>query len=504
MKVIRKVISEVVDVNPRTPPDILSDLKRVVDFVPMVQLSEKGYVTPNGSRPMGEVLKGYTYFENGDVLVAKITPCMENGKAAFVHNLPHQIGFGSTEFHVLRPGDSIEGRYLFYMIWNSEFRNEAERHMTGSAGQKRVPKSFFDRFEIPLPPLSEQKRIADILDKADAIRRKRQEFLDVIATSYKSLFVSMFGDPVENHRGYVVKKIADVATRISKGESPKWQGFEYQDSGVQFITSENVRWGYLDTSTPKFIPHAFHAKIERSQLAKDDLLINLVGASVGRAALVPETELPANVNQAVAVISLDRKQVLPSFLLHQLLNDRFQRVLLGNVVESARANISLTNIRETIVLVPDIEKQLAWDKIVRSNARLTDSLHACLGTVCGTLQLPRPTSIQRGVVIHAAWPAQRRSNSPGKSDRLSDARRRGLQQACDQFRSGGFIVLMCIAWTSLFHAIFLRDRKKPFHKTQKGRYIKIDGDFKAWELSHCLDEHFGVPPQRSEITCDSW
>lgn len=197
MKVIRKVISEVVDVNPRTPPEIFSDLKRVVDFVPMVQLSEKGHVTPNGSRPVGEVLKGYTYFENGDVLVAKITPCMENGKAAFVHNLPHQIGFGSTEFHVLRPGDSIEGRYLFYMIWNSEFRNEAERHMTGSAGQKRVPKSFFDRFEIPLPPLSEQKRIADILDKADAIRRKRQEAVNVFTPLIMACFRDCFGSSPE-------------------------------------------------------------------------------------------------------------------------------------------------------------------------------------------------------------------------------------------------------------------------------------------------------------------
>lgn len=234
-------------------------------------------------------------------------------------------------------------------------------------------KGRFSKIEIPLPPLSEQNRIADILDKADAIRRKRQQVLDLIPTSYKSLFLSMFGDPVENHRGLRIKTIADLATRISKGESPKWQGFDYQDDGVQFITSENVRWGNLDTSTPKYISHAFHTKLERSQLAKDDLLINLVGASVGRAAIVPEIELPANVNQAVAVVSLDRKQMLPSFLLHQLLNDSVQRVLLGNVVESARANISLANIRDTTVLVPDMKEQLAWDKVVRGTAKLTDS-----------------------------------------------------------------------------------------------------------------------------------
>jgi len=196
MSVVKKPISHVVDVNPRIPTEIASDGRREVDFVPMAQLSEQGYVTPNVSCPLADVLKGYTYFENGDVIVAKITPCMENGKAAFVDNLPHKIGFGSTEFHVLRPRESVDGRYLFYMVWNPEFRKEAESDMTGSAGQKRVPKAFFDRFEIPLPPLSEQKRIADILDKADAIRRKRQEAVE----SLKAMRQAALYDTVLNSK----------------------------------------------------------------------------------------------------------------------------------------------------------------------------------------------------------------------------------------------------------------------------------------------------------------
>ena len=166
-----KRISEVVEVNPRLPTELAKQQDRLVDFIPMAQLSEQGFVETNESRLLGDVLKGYTYFANGDVIVAKITPCMENGKAAFIDNLPHGIAFGSTEFHVLRPTPDVDGRYLFYMIWNPVFRCQAEGNMTGSAGQKRVPVKFFDRFSIPVPPLKEQRRIASILHKSDTIRR---------------------------------------------------------------------------------------------------------------------------------------------------------------------------------------------------------------------------------------------------------------------------------------------------------------------------------------------
>lgn len=190
----RVPISEVCAINPRLPAGVSSQVNREVDFLPMANLGEDGRISVNGSRRLGDVLKGYTYFENGDVIVAKITPCLENGKAAYVSGLPHGIGFGSTEFHVLRPHPCVDARFLFHMIWTPMFRHEAERNMTGTAGQQRVPSNFFGRFEIPLPPLSEQTRIADILDKADAIRRKRRESRDAIQNLWKSLFDRWFGN----------------------------------------------------------------------------------------------------------------------------------------------------------------------------------------------------------------------------------------------------------------------------------------------------------------------
>ena len=166
----KQPIGDLAVVNPRISTELTKDPTRPVSFVPMAQLSELGKLEPGETRPICEVQKAYTYFENGDVIVAKITPCMENGKAAFVENLPHKIGFGSTEFHVLRPSKSVLGKYLFYMVWNPFFRYEAEGSMTGSAGQKRVPTKFFERFQIPVPSLDEQRRIVETLDTIFIIR----------------------------------------------------------------------------------------------------------------------------------------------------------------------------------------------------------------------------------------------------------------------------------------------------------------------------------------------
>lgn len=136
-------LDDVAEINPRAPKHLADDDH--VAFVPMLAVSEDGSLGEHGTRPYLEVKKGYTYFERGDILVAKITPCFENGKAALVDNLAEQVGFGSTEFHVLRPGPDLDGRYLFYMLWNETFRAVATGGMTGSAGQKRVPSELLRR-----------------------------------------------------------------------------------------------------------------------------------------------------------------------------------------------------------------------------------------------------------------------------------------------------------------------------------------------------------------------
>jgi type I restriction enzyme S subunit len=149
----------VAEVNPRTQKDDLDD-NTLASFVPMKCVeAESGRFAPPENKKVGEVKKGYTPMRDGDVIFAKVTPCMENGKAAVVRGLTNGIGFGSTEFYALRPKDNLVSEFLFYYIIQQGFRREAERHMTGAVGLRRVPKIFIEEHDIPLPPLSEQRRI---------------------------------------------------------------------------------------------------------------------------------------------------------------------------------------------------------------------------------------------------------------------------------------------------------------------------------------------------------
>lgn len=159
------LLSEVVDFNPRFGKDEL-DGDSLASFIPMRSVEEEsGRYEPLGDRKVSEVSKGYTPFRDGDVIFAKVTPCMENGKAAVLKGLTNGIGFGSTEFFVLRPKDSLDAHYLFHFILQQNFRREAARNMTGAVGLRRVPKSWLEQQMIPLPPRPKQRRIVAEIEK---------------------------------------------------------------------------------------------------------------------------------------------------------------------------------------------------------------------------------------------------------------------------------------------------------------------------------------------------
>lgn len=258
-----------------------------------------------------------------------------------------------------QPNEKVDRNYLFYFLKQEKLFRFIDGLSQRTAGQSGVDMEALKAYPLLLPPLDEQKRIAAILDKADAIRRKRKQAIDLADDFLRSVFLDMFGDPVTNPKGWEVKAIEELSIRVTKGESPKWQGFEYCTSGVRFITSENVLWGKLDNRV-KYIPKAFHEKLKRSQVQHGDLLINLVGASVGRACLADIEDKPANINQAVAVTTFNQTEIISELALIQVLLPSVQRVLLGNAVDAARANVSLKNIRELKLVAPPMDLQLKY------------------------------------------------------------------------------------------------------------------------------------------------
>lgn len=177
-------LKDICTFNPKTPA-LVDSLE--VSFVPMPKIGERGEFDPSEIKEYREVKKGFTNFQNGDVLFAKITPCMENGKGAVARALKNGYGFGSTEFHVLRPDcNKVTSKWLYYLTSWSEFRKVAESNMTGSAGQKRVPKTFLENYEVELPELQKQKEMIDVLECVDKLIARREEQLAKLDQLVKS------------------------------------------------------------------------------------------------------------------------------------------------------------------------------------------------------------------------------------------------------------------------------------------------------------------------------
>ena len=171
-----KLLKDVCQINPKKDNYIANIKDFLVSFVPMSAVSESGEIDTTIIKCYDEVKKGFTSFIEDDVLFAKITPCMENGKGAIAKKLKNSVGFGSTEFHVLRPlKDKSNSAWIYYLTSFSHFRKEAEIKMTGSAGQRRVPASFLENYKIALPPLELQNKFANFVRGTD--KSKYSSFL---------------------------------------------------------------------------------------------------------------------------------------------------------------------------------------------------------------------------------------------------------------------------------------------------------------------------------------
>jgi len=179
-------LDNIVDLNPKLDKSQFDDEMKI-SFVPMPAVeAESGQIDVAEIKIFAAVKKGYTAFQENDVLFAKITPCMENGKMAIVPRVVNNVGFGSTEFHVLRSYSGISPKYIYYYVSSKLFRAEAEHNMTGAVGQRRVTAPWFGRTEIPLPPKNEQHRI---VAKIEQLFSELDKGIENLKTARKQLKV---------------------------------------------------------------------------------------------------------------------------------------------------------------------------------------------------------------------------------------------------------------------------------------------------------------------------
>ena len=187
-------LGSICNINPKKSLDSRLVSGAVVSFVPMPAVTEHGEIDATAIKEYDEVKTGFTYFAENDVLFAKINPCMENGKGAVAKGLHNGIGFGSTEFHVLRPISGKSDPYWIYTLTAfSQFRMDAASNMTGSAGQRRVPASFLENYRVSLPPIALQEQFAAFVEQTDKSKFAVQQSIDQLETLKKSLMQQYFG-----------------------------------------------------------------------------------------------------------------------------------------------------------------------------------------------------------------------------------------------------------------------------------------------------------------------
>ena len=300
--------------------------------VPMEAVSEHGKVVPDFHEQYGDVNTGLTLFENGDVLFAKITPCMENGKGAFVDNLRVRYAFGSTEFIVLRAGHDVHGKFLYYATLNPFFRSWAKQNMYGAAGQQRVSTTFLKYTAIALPALPEQKRIAAFLDASctsiDLAVAAKEQQLKTLEALRKSIITPAVLSGIAHTRPMrntdnawlpqiptdwklvALKRISELQTGVTLGKT-------YDPPLVErpYLRAANVQDGFLDLEaiTTVEIPEAHVARYE---LQDGDVLMTEGGDldKLGRG-FPWEGQIPGCMHQNhVFAIRTNPRLLLPKFL----------------------------------------------------------------------------------------------------------------------------------------------------------------------------------------------
>lgn len=214
--------------------------KELVSFVPMEDLGvDQKTLVPTQTKPLEDVAGSYTYFADGDVLLAKITPCFENGKLGIAENLTNGIGFGSSEYIVFRPSSAVNKEWLYYFLSRESFRTEGAERMSGAVGHKRVSKEFIESYLIPVPPLPEQHRIVAILDEAFAgiataranAEQNRQNARALFESHLQSIFT-------QRGEGWVEKSLGELGTITSSKRIFK---SEYVKSGIPFYRTKEIK-----------------------------------------------------------------------------------------------------------------------------------------------------------------------------------------------------------------------------------------------------------------------
>ncbi len=351
-------------------------------FVPMA-LVPTGYGEPvkYETRTWDKCKKGFTQFKDNDVILAKITPCFENGKGALVTGLPNGIGAGSTEYFVLRTvRNLVEPKYIHAFVKTKEFLFNCETNMSGSVGHRRVPKDYLLNYPLPLAPLNEQKRIVEKLDEVlaqvDTIKARLDGIPAILKRFRQSVLAAAVSGKLIDLNETKITTIGEVSEDIRYGTSKKC---DYKGGSTPVIRIPNIGDRKLDTSDLKLADFT-ERELEKLALKTGDLLVIRSNGSlelVAKPALVePQYEGFLYAGYLIR-IRCDREKILPSFLLN-VLSSRVVRdvVELGARSTSGVNNINSKELSALEFVLPSISEQKEIVRLVDQYFAFAETIEA--------------------------------------------------------------------------------------------------------------------------------
>jgi type I restriction enzyme S subunit len=265
---------------------------------------------------------------------------------------------GADGTKILKPDEKLfDAKFYYYALLGLDIPNRGyNRHF-----------SLLKEKKIPRPELDEQRKIAAVLSLVQRAIEQQEQLIALTTELKKALMHKLFteglrGEPQKQTEigpvpeSWQILKLGSLSDKVSKGSSPRWQGFEYVEKGVLFVRSQNVGNGRMDFTDRAYLPSSFNKKEKRSVLKDEDVLINLVGASIGRVALgTPEIE-GANCNQAVCFVRMNCDRSLKKFVVFFLLSPAGQKQMFYQKKDIARANLSLLDVESFEIPIPELNE----------------------------------------------------------------------------------------------------------------------------------------------------
>jgi type I restriction enzyme S subunit len=392
----------------------VADLDREmrVSFLPMEAIGDDGTLSLENEKTIGELETGYTYFRDGDVTVAKITPCYENGKGALMRGLANGIGFGTTELIVARPmPEHVTGPYLHYLFISPDFRAIGESHMYGAGGQKRVPDAFVRNFATAFPPVSEQTAIAEFLDREtgkidelvaeqrrlmELLKEKRQAVISHAVTRglnpaapLKPSGIEWLGD-VPTH--WEVMTLRRCATYVQTGGTPSSEppSADLEEGLVWFTPGDFGDALRLTASTRKISP-AVVASGEAKVFPPRSVLVVSIGATLGKVGFAEEA---SSANQQINAV-IPNERIDGYFLAYSLLVKAEVMRFLSNASTIGIMNQEKT--KDIWIAVPPSTEQAGIAAFLDSELAKLDTLTAEAQRAIALLQERRTALISAAV-----------------------------------------------------------------------------------------------------------